>query len=142
LRPLIRAAVPGDVLELERIERTSFPTPHWKAENFLAYRCSVAEIEGRIAGFLVSRIVFPENEQLPAEREILNLAVDPVFRRMGIATELLRGELSYRATHYLEVRESNLVARKLYQKLGFIEIGRRPEYYSFPTETAIVMQMK
>lgn len=95
-----------------------------------------------MAGFLVSRIVFPENEPLLAEREILNLAVDPAFRRLGIATELLRGELQFRATHYLEVRESNMEARKLYQKLGFTEIGRRPEYYSFPTETAIVMQMK
>jgi ribosomal-protein-alanine N-acetyltransferase len=139
---LIRPAVHKDLLELERIERRSFQTPHWRAENFLAYRCVVAEVEGKVAGFLVSRVVFPENEDLPAEREILNLAVDPFYRRQGVATALLHNELKHRATHFLEVRESNVGAQKLYQKLGFTEVGRRPDYYSFPMEAAIVMQMK
>jgi [ribosomal protein S18]-alanine N-acetyltransferase len=140
--PLIRPANPGDLLELERIEQRSFPMPHWRAENFLSYRCVVAEVDGKVAGFLVSRIVFPENEDLPAEREILNLAVDPAYRRRGIATALLRSELKHRGTHFLEVRESNVGARELYQKLGFKAVGRRPDYYSFPLEAAIVMQMK
>jgi [ribosomal protein S18]-alanine N-acetyltransferase len=50
--------------------------------------------------------------------------------------------LSLNATHYLEVRESNIGARKLYQRVGFTEVGRRPDYYTNPIETAIVMQMK
>jgi ribosomal-protein-alanine N-acetyltransferase len=42
----------------------------------------------------------------------------------------------------LEVRESNVAARRLYERLGFAEIARRPNYYSSPVETAIVMEMK
>ena len=76
------------------------------------------------------------------EREILNLAVAPNYRRSRVATALLKHELSREATHFLEVRESNVAAVALYRKCGFVEVGRRAGYYEFPTETAIVMSMK
>ena len=112
--------------------RNSFVSPHWDAGSFLKFDCVVAELEGRIAGFLVSREIFPSHNGIKAEREILNIAVAPVYRRMGVATLLLQHERSNNATHYLEVRESNSGAQALYRKLGFAEIGRRPEYYDFP----------
>jgi [ribosomal protein S18]-alanine N-acetyltransferase len=140
--PLIRKVTPADALALVEIERESFPHPHWSAEGFLKHDCILAEVTGQIAGFLVSRQTFPGDAAIPPEREILNLAVAPHFRRMKIATALLKHELSRRATHFLEVRESNLPAQKLYRDFGFIEISRRPNYYEFPLERAIVMKLK
>jgi ribosomal-protein-alanine N-acetyltransferase len=95
----------------------------------------VADENGRVAGFLVSR------ETVPGEREILNIAVNPEFRRLGVATELIRRELSgHPGEHFLEVRESNGPARNLYQHLGFREVGVRPGYYENPPEPGIVMR--
>ena len=140
--PVIRPAVSADIPALDEIERESFAPTHWDAGSFLTYDCLVAEIEHQIAGFLVSREVFPGVQGASPEREILNLAVACLYRRLGIATALLKNELSLKATHYLEVRESNIAARKLYERVGFTEVARRPDYYTSPIETAIVMQMK
>ena len=138
----IRKAEAADLEALVGIEKESFVHPHWDASSFLKFDCVVAELEGRVAGFLVSRQIFPSQNGVRAEREILNIAVAQVYRRMGVATLLLQHERRNEATHYLEVRESNSGAQALYRKLGFVEMGRRPEYYDFPRETAIVMHMK
>ena len=142
MKPLIRTMKPEDIPVLVEIERESFARPHWDAESFQQYNCMVAEIEGRIAGFIVSREIFPAVRGQAPEREILNVAVAPVYRRLGVATALLERELAQKATYYLEVRESNTAAQELYRGLGFIRIGLRPKYYEFPSEGAIVMQMK
>jgi ribosomal-protein-alanine N-acetyltransferase len=68
------------------------------------------------------------------------------FLRRGIADELLR-ELVQRAESevsaiLLEVRESNLPARRLYEKHGFREVGRRREYYREPAEDAILYALR
>jgi len=139
---VLRPATKDDVAALVALERASFPVPNWPADTFLRYDCTVAEVFGEVGGFLVSRQIFPGNTTEPAEREILNLAVDPRHRRSGIATSLIQLELRKKAVFLLEVRESNLAARALYERLGFIEISRREDYYNNPTETAIVMRMK
>ena len=137
-----RPAAKGDLPALVELERASFTVPNWPADTFLRYDCTVAEILGDVGGFLVSRQIFSGSATELPEREILNLAVDPRYRREGIATMLIRLEFSKKAIFLLEVRESNLAARTLYERLGFVEISRRPEYYNNPTETAIVMRMK
>ena len=138
----IRTVERRDASQLVTIEGESFPHPHWKALDFFKYDTVVAEVEGRIAGFLVSRQTDPGAAVSPPEREILNLAVAPPFRRLGIGSVLLSHELQATANFFLEVRESNLAAQALYRRFGFIEVGRRTHYYQFPTETAIVMKMK
>ncbi len=135
----LRSAAAEDLPALMRIEKASFAEPHWEAEDFLKYNCTVAECEERVAGFVVSRETPSSNSDLP-EREILNLAVDPKYRRAGIASVLLQHVLSAPAISFLEVRESNHAARNLYRKFGFVELGRRPEYYDRPIETAIVLR--
>ena len=78
-------------------------------------------------------------QDLAGEREILQLGVLPVYRGQGLARELvlsLPGEEPY----FLEVRESNQAARKLYESVGFVELGRRPNYYQNPKEDAILMK--
>ncbi len=142
MTPHLRSATRADLPVLVEIESDSFPQPHWLPEDFLRHPCVVAELDNRVAGFIVVRETFPGGDHARAEREILNLAVEPQFRQLGIATLLLRNEIRSGAIYFLEVRESNVTARELYVKLGFAEIGRREEYYGNPTETAIVMSLK
>ena len=139
---ILRRATPEDAPALVEIEMQSFSRPRWRAADFLSYRCMVAQCGARIAGFIVVRETFHGDTDSRAEYEILNIAVHPDFRKRGVATALLKNELASGANYVLEVRESNVPAQTLYRKLGFVEIGRRAKYYSHPTETAIVMQIK
>ena len=136
MKLVFRRATRDDLHALLAIEQASFAQPHWKADDFLEDECIVAERDRQIAGFIVYR------EIAGSEREILNLAVDPSRRRSGIASALLRHTLRGPAVSFLEVRESNIGARNLYRKFGFVEVGRRPEYYESPVEAAIVMKKK
>jgi len=86
VKALFRAATEADVPALAEVEHLAFAVPNWPADTFLRYNCTVAEIDGRIAAFLVSRQIFAGNETAAPEREILNLAVVPAFRRFGLAT--------------------------------------------------------
>src|SRR6185312_1486534 len=137
----IRAARPGDLGEIVEIERLSFTGNFWNAESFEVYDCIIAQVYGKTAGFLVSRELIG-NKRGDGEREILNLAVHGEGRRQRIASSLLKHELARGGAFFLEVRESNLAARKLYESLGFRAIGRRNQYYVNPAETAIVMKRK
>jgi ribosomal protein S18 acetylase RimI-like enzyme/glycosyltransferase involved in cell wall biosynthesis len=132
----LRPANPPDLDQIGAIQATAPEASQWQPDDYLRFDCHVATVDGRIAGFVVSRRV------ADGEREILNVAVDPERRRSGIASELLRCELArWRGVHFLEVRESNIAARRLYQRLGFEEAGARPGYYENPTETGIVMRI-
>ena len=81
------------------------------------------------------------------ECHILNLAVHPSFRRVGIASSLI-GRLLEICQHkrvrecYLEVRVSNKLAISLYQKFGFLQCGIRKRYYSDTGENALVMRRR
>jgi len=133
-RVRIRPAQESDLAELAEIQHAAPESSQWQAQDYLAFDCQVAVAGPRIAGFLVSRSVADK------EREILNIAIHPDFRRLHIATELLQAELSrWPGTHFLEVRESNVAARRLYEGLGFQAVGERPAYYDNPPETGIVM---
>jgi ribosomal protein S18 acetylase RimI-like enzyme len=138
----LRPATLADAPALAAIELEAFPDPSWTAADFLRYDCTVAQLDKTIAGFIVSRENCPGTTDAPPEREILNLAVARDFRRLGIASRLLRGELRRTANVFLEVRESNSAAIQLYKNAGFIEISRRRDYYDTPVESAIVMRMK
>ncbi len=88
-----------------------------------------------VRGFLVFR------HTTPGELEILNMAVDPPVRRRGTARFLLERTLAqWRGTWFLEVRESNSAAIRLYESIGFGRVGRREDYYHDPPEPAIVMK--
>jgi [ribosomal protein S18]-alanine N-acetyltransferase len=132
----MRPATENDVPEITAIQQTAPESSQWQPRDYLTFDCQVALLDHRIAGFLVSRAVGDQ------EREILNIAVHPDFRRLRIATELLRAELSrHSGAHFLEVRESNAAARRLYEGLGFQVVGERPAYYDNPLETGIVMRI-
>jgi ribosomal-protein-alanine N-acetyltransferase len=91
----------------------------------------VAELEGRVAGFVLYRIVVGEGE-------ILNLAVAAEARRRGVGRALLKAVLPLAELWHLEMRESNAAARALYAGCGFDEVGRRKGYYA-DGETAVLL---
>jgi ribosomal-protein-alanine N-acetyltransferase len=130
----LRHATPDDLPAISAIQAASPEAAQWSPMGDSAYRCWVAAAGDQILGFLCYR------EVAPGEHELLNLAVAPESRGAGVAQALLRELLSTRqGTWFLEVRESNEAALRLYQKLGFRATGRRPGYYRDSPESAIVM---
>lgn len=131
----IRPAAESDLDEIWRIQSASEQASQWKPADYMQHLCFVACVEARIAGFAVARRVAPD------EIEILNVAIDPPFRRRGAGRALIEHIIGKNpGTLYLEVRQSNLPARKLYHSLGFETVAMRPDYYSGPAESAIVMK--
>ena len=135
-RVQIRPADESDLPEITAIQHTAPESSQWEAQDYLAFDCQVALLDGRIAGFLVSRAVADK------EREILNIAVHPDFRRLHIATELLRAELSRSPGRPFPGGSRVQRGRpRLYEGLGFQAVGERPAYYDNPPETGIVMRI-
>jgi ribosomal-protein-alanine N-acetyltransferase len=130
-----RSATEADLDEIWRIQSACGQAAPWNPADYLSHQCLVAMVNERIAGFAVARHTAPD------EVEILNLAVDPLFRRRGIGRSLIQKLLANHAgSTFLEVRESNLAARKLYHSLGFEAIAVRKNYYNSSGESAIVMK--
>jgi ribosomal-protein-alanine N-acetyltransferase len=139
----IRPARPDDAPRIAAAERECFSDPWSEAailealhnETVLAL---VGEHEGRLAGYLLARTI-------AGDAEILNLAVLPVLRRRGLGRRLLEAGLAGLAAAgarsvFLEVRQSNEVAKQLYLMAGFRPVGVRPGYYRRPTEGAFVLR--
>jgi len=140
----VRTAALNDVPAILALEQEAPGAAHWTSEQYnkLVGRgvVLVAEEGGRSCGFIGARAV-------AGEWEIENLVVAARVLRRGIASELMR-ELMRRAQSeaasaiLLEVRESNLPARGLYEKHGFREVGRRRGYYADPVEDAILYALR
>ncbi len=148
---LVRPATLADLAAMLELERQSPMAAHWTEQQYheaLKFAVAgsrrlvlVAESEPRaaIAGFLVA-------QHIPPEWELENVVVAPLARRRGTATQLLNALLAEaRETAsesiFLEVRESNLAARNLYERLGFEVAGQRKAYYSVPEEEAILYRL-
>lgn len=132
----IRPGTRDDLARIDAIQRAAPEASYWGPESYLPYRLLVAAVRDTVAGFLVWR------ETGPDEGEILNVAVDPGFRRQGLATALMQAaRAQFAGAFFLEVRESNSAARLLYESFGFQIAGRRPGYYQSPPEAAVVMKL-
>ena len=106
-------------------------------ENPLAHWLVAVEGE-TVAGYVGSQTVM-------GETDMMNIAVHPEYRRQGIAQLLVDALVSDLKTMgsrclTLEVRASNEPAKKLYEKLGFSLIGKRPRYYHNPREDALILR--
>lgn len=134
----VRKAKGADLEDLLRIQAQCLPqAAEWSPGALLEWLagCLVAQVGGRLAGFVLFR------ETAPSEREILNLAVDPAWRRRGVASRLIEEFLSLgEGDVFLEVRESNQAARAFYACWGFAQVGVRQGYYHRPVEDAAVMK--
>ncbi len=142
---VVRDMQPEDVPDAIVIERSSFSMA-WSENSFYSevygrYSITrVAAVNGRVVGYVIARLILDEGH-------LLDLAVHPGFRRMGIARVLLedviRGlRINRCRAFYLEVRESNTAARRLYEGLGFTMIGTRKAYYKNPVEDACIMMLE
>ena len=97
----------------------------------------VALIEGQVAGYAGLHHVLDEGF-------IANVAVGEAYRRRGVASALLEAFIAYARDHglvllTLEVRVGNTAAQALYQQYGFVEDGRRKDYYRHPIEDALLL---
>src|SRR5579863_2754505 len=142
----IRDATDRDLPRIIEIERLAFPAP-WTLASFqreltLPFsRIMLAQpVPGdQIAGFLCRWLIADECH-------VLNIAVHPDSRRMGIGAVLITEAISEARTSgadvvTLEVRRTNLAARQLYRKFDFEERRLRRHYYG-PGEDAIIMELR
>jgi ribosomal-protein-alanine N-acetyltransferase len=137
----IRRLTYADLPQLIAIERRAFPTP-WSMAMFVlelskpAGVCLAALRGGEMVGYLIC-------SRYDTVWHVMNVAVDPIHRRQGIAkamlTDLLRRIDAPNARFTLEVRESNRAAINLYERFGFRAAGRRRRYYQDNGEDAVVM---
>lgn len=138
LLPMDRSTVP----DVAAIERECFSQP-W-SEDMLAeelyndnasFIVAVAD-DGTVLGYAGLTVVLDEGY-------INNVAVRSQYRRMGVADALLGTFIRFAEEHLafltLEVRASNDKAISLYTKNGFVQEGRRKDYYKDPKEDAIIM---
>ncbi|AAT87738.1 TPA: ribosomal protein S18-alanine N-acetyltransferase [Streptococcus pyogenes] len=79
-------------------------------------------------------------QDLSGEVEMTQIAILPSHQGLGLASQLMTHLGSIESDIFLEVRESNHRAQGLYQKFGFKFIGKRPDYYRNPIETALLMK--
>ncbi len=98
----------------------------------------VAVERGSVVGYVIGQAAADEGE-------ILNLGVAPAHRGRGVGHALVERMLALlrergAGVAYLEVRESNSAARRLYESLGFREVARRRRYYRRPVEDAVVLR--
>ena len=137
-----RPLAPEDADAVVCIERESFPTP-WSREDFWReasndFTCYIVALEGtEMIGFAGCWISFEE-------AQVTNIALTAMQRGRGYGRLLMCALMRAAAERgvermTLEVRPSNLPARRLYERLGFVEIGIRKGYYQDNNEDAILM---
>lgn len=126
----------ADLAEVERIQAANPTASQWNAIDYLGFRTWIAESGGRTVGFLCLQIL-PNRADGRTEAEILNLAVDPAWKRRGIASALM-GKVDFDVV-YLDVRANNRPALEFYRKFGFRKTGHRRRYYNHPVEDAVMM---
>jgi len=133
----IEKAKKEDIPFILEIEKNAFPTP-WSVSQFndSIDNIYIAKEDSAVKGFICA-------EKIIDEVHILHMAVHSDYRRKGIAKRMMEKALSIPAKKYfLEVRESNLPAQKLYNMFGFTTISKRKDYYQDNMETAYVMELK
>lgn len=138
----IRPMTKEDCEQVAAIESVSFSVP-WSLNAFLDtverenYRYFVAEEAGVILGYCGFTYVLDE-------AEIPNVCVKAEARKKGVGKNMMTAMIDAAkqlgvVVLYLEVRESNTPARRLYESLGFVADGIRRNFYEQPVENAVLM---
>ena len=139
----IREMKAQDVPQIAELERICFSDP-WRAQSIAteldnSLSCWLVAADGeKVVGYVGSQTVLDGSD-------MMNIAVAPDFRREGLAEALVNALidcLRQRKSRclILEVRASNTPAITLYEKLGFVEIGRRKNYYRNAKEDALILR--
>lgn len=142
----LRRAEAADVAAVAAIEREVFGDP-WSEGEFAAVLdlphaifLVGLDLLSRVAGYAVVSCLVDESE-------ILNIAVTPGSRRSGLGARMLDAAMAEARVRgarkfFLEVRESNLAARALYESRGFTQLSRRKGYYRNPAEDALLLRLE
>ena len=131
------------VAQVAELEKMCFSMP-WSEKSIASeleneLSLWVVAVDGdTVAGYVGSQSVL-------GETDMMNIAVAPDYRRQGIGKKLvteLVAQLKAKGNHslMLEVRSSNEPAKKLYENLGFSQIGLRKNYYRNPKEDALILR--
>lgn len=139
---IIKEMIEENIPQIAEIEKASFSKP-WSeksiTESFLSQSniFFVAEINGKIVGYIGMTLSIDEGY-------ILNVAVLPQYRKQGVGRKLVESLISFGENNKLvfitlEVRESNIPAISLYTQYGFSQVGKRKNYYSNPSEDALLL---
>jgi len=153
---MIRRAIATDAEALLTLERGVTEAAHWNAAEYaqilqagqetspLQRWIFVAEENSVLLGFLVMKVLLLGGV---AEAEIENLAVVTEARRRGLGAALcvagLEAAIAAGAQAIeLEMRAGNTAALGLYERLGFVQTGRRAGYYANPPEDAVLLRYK
>lgn len=134
---------PEHVAQVAELEKMCFSAP-W-SENAVRGELTnplslwIVAVDGdTVAGYIGSQSVM-------GEADMMNVAVSPSYRRQGIAEKLVVSLVEKLTAQKvssltLEVRASNEPAIALYEKLSFVQVGRRPNYYTKPKEDALILR--
>ena len=139
----IRQMTEEDVAAVAALEAENFSRP-WSFDAFSKtlsdenYIVMIAKATDALLGYCVLLCT-------GEEADITNVCTAPEARGKGVAMDMLAvlmdvGRARGVTEFFLEVRESNVPARRLYTKLGFEEIGLRKNYYEEPKEHAVLMK--
>lgn len=143
LGPRLRAMLARDLPRIAEIEHSAYGYP-WSPGIFrdcllAGYTCLVVEEDGLVLAYAIMSVA-------AGEAHVLNVCVHPDARGRGFGRRLMRALIEQAVATtarrvFLEVRPSNGVARRLYESLGFAEIGVRPRYYQAEAgrEDAVVL---
>ena len=133
----------GHVAQIAQLETECFSDP-WSVRSI------TSELNNPLSLWLVAMngeevVGYVGSQSVLDEADMMNLAVSDLYRRQKIGeqlVELLIENLKKRAVKSLslEVRISNEPAIRLYEKLGFVQVGRRPKYYTNPREDALILR--
>jgi ribosomal-protein-alanine N-acetyltransferase len=143
----IRLATSADIPAIVDLANRAASAAHWSGEQYQRIFADktprgvalVSDEQSVVHSFLIGRA-------LDGEWELENIVVSNSRRRQGIGKMLLDEFLAAAKTEgakavFLEVRESNFAARRLYESCGFAENGRRQRYYAEPAEDAILYRI-
>ena len=139
IEPMNASHVP----QIAQLEKRCFSDP-WSEKSI------ASELENPLSVWLVAvdggqLIGYVGSQTVLGETDMMNLAVAPEARRHGTGRALvlaLVDALTEKGSHslMLEVRVSNTPAQKLYESLGFSQVGRRPKYYVNPRVDALILR--
>jgi ribosomal-protein-alanine N-acetyltransferase len=140
----LRLARAEDLPSILQIEHNSHSAAHWPERDYQQAIAQaerlvlVAEKASELLGFLVASTA-------TKEWELENIAVAPAVRRRGVGRALMLALIvSARQAKAAEIRQeiraSNTVAQQLGQSVGFVQEGRRRDYYCDPTEDALLFK--
>ena len=148
----VRQANLGDINDIIKINRLCLPENYsfdffYKILSEHGFACAVGEENGKVIGYLLSRIERPFSSFIginPSKGHVISIAVLPEHRRKGYGIKIMKYGMQKLIEHkvdsiYLEVRVSNIAAVEMYKKLGYY-IKKEYKHYYRDGESAFVME--